>query len=218
MKKLKMIKNYTPGLLITFCGLDGCGKTTMIKMLTNELSEQGKRVIVTKQPTDFVRNSDIFRNYIDETDHTNYDYRSMSLFAASDRLQHVNKVILPELMSGNTVICDRYYYSCLANLISRQYTQDKWIYEIAEHIIKPDLSFFLDVPVSTSLSRIKQRPHEANRFIDIPLQYRLKKAYVEICNNNDGVLIMSENDVQTTYKKIRLYTNRIMEKKYGNNK
>ena len=102
MKKLEMRTNKTKGLLITFCGLDGCGKTTMIHKLMKEL-EQVHQVFLTKQPTDFVRTSEIFRTYMDSPNHDAYDYRSLSLLAASDRLQHVNKVIEPAMEQGQIV-------------------------------------------------------------------------------------------------------------------
>ena len=118
MKALNMRQNEKKGWLITFCGLDGCGKTTMINRLTADL-ENDYAVFLTKQPTDFVRKSDIFRTYMDCPDHDAYDYRSLSLLAASDRLQHVNKVIGPALEEGKIVLSDRYFYSCLANLRAR---------------------------------------------------------------------------------------------------
>ena len=70
MKALKMRKHTTDGLLIVFCGLDGCGKSTIIKMLAEWLEGYcGEEVFLTKQPTDFVRQSKIFRTYMDEPDH-----------------------------------------------------------------------------------------------------------------------------------------------------
>ena len=60
MKRLHMRKNETTGFLITFCGLDGCGKTTMINKLSKDLMKENK-VFLTKQPTNSVRNTDIFR-------------------------------------------------------------------------------------------------------------------------------------------------------------
>ena len=143
MRKLDMRKNETPGLLITFCGLDGCGKTTMIQKLISDL-ESEHDIFVTKQPTNAVRNSAIFRTYMDSPDHDAFDYRSLSLLAASDRLQHVNKVIEPEMKKGKIVLSDRYFYSCLANLRARGFKQDEWIYEISESVFKPDAAFFLD--------------------------------------------------------------------------
>ena len=74
MRKLNMRNNETTGLLITFCGLDGCGKTTMINRLATDLRNE-YALFLTKQPTDFVRKSDIFRTYMDCPDHSAYDYR-----------------------------------------------------------------------------------------------------------------------------------------------
>ena len=70
MQKLEMRPNKTNGLLITFCGLDGCGKTTMIHKLMAEL-EQEHQIFLTKQPTDFVRQSEIFRTYMDSPNQPN---------------------------------------------------------------------------------------------------------------------------------------------------
>lgn len=159
MEKLNMRKNQTDGLLITVCGLDGCGKTTMMRRLIEDL-EKDYTVFVTNQPTDYVRKSDIFRTYMDSPNHDAFDYRSLSLLAASDRLQHVSKVIEPELQKGNIVISDRYFYSCLANLRARGFEQDGWIYEIAKSVIEPDIAFFFDVPVETAVARVRKRPEE----------------------------------------------------------
>ena len=60
MRRLKMRKNNTNGLLITVCGLVGCGKTTMLNRLIADL-EKEHQIFVTKQPTNEVRESAIFR-------------------------------------------------------------------------------------------------------------------------------------------------------------
>lgn len=202
MKKLNMRNNATPGFLITFCGLDGCGKTTMMKRLIGDL-EKEHNIFVTKQPTNAVRNSEIFRTYMDCPNHDAFDYRSLSLLAASDRLQHVNKVIEPEMQHGRIVLSDRYFYSCLSNLRARGFENDEWIYEIAESVIKPDLAFFFDVPVEEAVARVRRRPEEKDRYIDIPLQHKLRNEYIDICHANDGVLISTlqpENDCYAIVK------------------
>src|SRR5690606_3547179 len=109
--------------------------------------------LLTKQPTQEFRNTEIFRNVQDTPDHIGYNYRAMALMAAADRLQHCSNFIIPALKSGKIILCDRYFYSCLANLRARDYCDDKWIYEISFHIPKPDLSFFLDIDVDTALRR-----------------------------------------------------------------
>ncbi len=211
MKPLHMKKHGAPGMLITFCGLDGCGKTTMIRRLAAELERRGQEVFLTKQPTDFVRNADIFRTYMDKPNHDAYEYRSLSLLAAGDRVQHANKVILPALEAGKTVLCDRYFYSCLANLHARGYETDQWIYEIAESVAAPDAAFFLDVPVGTAVLRVRSRPVEKFRYIDMELQYRLREKYIEICKANGGILLSTERPLKETYERILEKVNKIKE-------
>ena len=209
MEKLNMRKNQTDGLLITVCGLDGCGKTTMMRRLIEDLGKD-YTVFVTKQPTDYVRKSDIFRTYMDSPDHDAFDYRSLSLLAASDRLQHVSKVIEPELQKGNIVISDRYFYSCLANLRARGFEQDGWIYEIAKSVIEPDIAFFFDVPVETAVARVRKRPEEKNRYIDMDLQYKLREEYINICKANGGVLISTMRDKEESYNQVKQAVERVM--------
>lgn len=192
MKKLQMFENKNEGLLVTFCGLDGSGKTTMIKRLIKYLEEAGEDHFLTKQPTQAVRSSEIFRNYMDQPDHTGFDYRSLSLLAASDRVQHSNMVIIPELKKGKIVVSDRYFYSCLANLQARGFEKDKWIYEISKSIVKPDISFFMEISVEKALERVRSRPEEKEKFVDIGLQFRLKDNYEKICKQTNGVLIPSD--------------------------
>lgn len=209
MKKLNMRKNNTNGLLITFCGLDGCGKTTMLTRLKDDLKDNFD-VIITKQPTDAVRKSNIFRTYMDKPDHDTYDYRSLSLLAASDRLQHVNKIIEPQMETGKIILSDRYFYSCLANLRARGFKKDKWIYEIAEKVIKPDISFFFDVSVETALQRVRKREAEKDRYIDVDLQYKLRDEYIAICKANNGILVSTEMAIDESYEIIKRAVKRVI--------
>ncbi len=202
MKKLNMRENRTKGFLFTFCGLDGCGKTTMLNRLQEDLSKEYD-MFLTKQPTSAVRNSDIFRTYMDCSDHSAFDYRSLSLLAASDRLQHGAKVIEPQMEEGKLIISDRYFYSCLANLRARGFLKDQWIYEIAESVIKPDVAFFFDVPVETAVARVRMRPEEKDRYVDMELQYRLREEYIKICKANGGILISTEKSIEECYALVK---------------
>lgn len=209
MRKLKMKPNLTDGYLFTFCGLDGCGKTTMLTMLKDDL-EKEHGVFLTKQPTGAVRESEIFRTYMDCPDHSAFDYRSLSLLAASDRVQHGSRVIERELESGNVVISDRYFYSCLANLRARGYKKDRWIYEIGGYVVRPDAAFFFDVPVETAVSRVRQRESERDRYIDMELQYRLREEYIDICRANGGILVSTGIPVGKSYEIVKKEVERVM--------
>ena len=207
MRKLNMRENQTPGFLITFCGLDGSGKTTIMHRLIDGLEKKHK-IFVTKQPTDMVRNTEIFRTYMDSPMHDAFDYRSLSLLAASDRLQHVNKVIEPKMKAGQIVLSDRYFYSCLSNLRARGFHEDEWIYDVAKSVIKPDLAFFFDVPVEEAVARVRQRPEEKNRYIDPSLQEKLREEYINICKANNGILVSTIESEKVCYELVR---NAVME-------
>lgn len=203
MYELNMFTHNCEGRLITFCGLDGCGKTTMINLVSEWLVGEGNNLFLTKQPTDDVRESHIFRTYMDNPNHDDYDYLSLSLLAASDRVQHSNKVILPQLQDGKIVISDRYFYSCIANLHARGYTEDKWIHDIARYIVMPDLAFFIDVPVETAVKRVRSRKAEKDRYIDMQLQYKLREEYLSLAKNNGGVVLSSLEPKEITFRKIK---------------
>ncbi len=208
--KLEMLKNEFEGKLITFCGLDGCGKTTQIKRLVKWLEANGHKVHLTKQPTDFVRESAIFRTYMDSPDHDDFDYRALSLLCASDRVQHSNRVISKKLKEGYIVISDRYFYSCLANLIARGFKDDMWIYEIAKSIREPDVAFFLNVPVEDAIARVRERPEEKDRYIDVPLQKKLHDLYVNIARENGGVVVSTVLPEDTCFERILLEVKKVV--------
>ena len=214
MRSLRMKPHDTDGVLISFCGLDGCGKSTMIEKLSEYLSGKGERVTLTKQPSDLIRRSEIFRTYMDSADHSAYNYRALSLLAASDRVQHCSHVILPALMRGECVISDRYIYSCLANLRARGYTGDRWLCEISKSIPRPDLAIFLDLPVSEAVARVRSRPDEKDRYIDLELQYRLREEYLKICAAEGGLLVRSDADIESALEQIIKKTDKI----YGGKK
>lgn len=211
MLKLKN-ENY-PGLLITFCGLDGSGKTTVIRRLQDYLASRGCCSLLTKQPTEHVRQSPIFRAFMDDKGRCGYDYRSLSLLAASDRVQHSNKVILPALRQGQIILSDRYFYSCLANLRARGYKRDRWIYEIIRCIPRPDLSVFLDLDHNLAIRRVRQRPEEREKNIDCDFQKRLRAEYIRIAKACGGLIVPSHGEAEATFRKIKPAVDRLLVKK-----
>ena len=182
--KLEMQQNEFEGKLITFCGLDGCGKTTQIRRLVEWLESNGHKVYLTKQPSDFVRNSEIFRTYMDSPTHDAFDYRALSLLCASDRVQHSNRVISQKLKEGYIVISD-----------------------------KPDVAFFLNITVDEAIRRVRERPEEKDRYIDIELQKKLHDLYVSIARENGGVVISTLMPEETCFKRVVFEVEKVLNSK-----
>ena len=197
--KLKFSDEVFPGILISFCGIDGSGKTTQIDMLSSWLAQKHYETTRTFQPTTAVRESALFRQFVDSNKHSGLEYRSLSLITVSDRLQHSRHFILPKLMNSEIVISDRYFYSALANLWTRGYKNDKWIYEISSYIPKPDLSFFIDTDFDISLQRVRKRPNEKEKFIDVDFNRSLCTNLMQIGKESDCIILNGEDTIENIH-------------------
>jgi dTMP kinase len=194
-----------PGILVTFCGLDGSGKTTQIQRLRAWAEGMGKTCTLTKQPTDETRKSYLFDRYIHHPNGAQeVEYRALSLLTMSDRVQHSLRFIKPALMRGEVVISDRYFFSAVANLRARGYVEDRWIYELATWLPRPDLAVFLDVPLDVALARIRARHHEANSYIDEEFEGRLNAEFVDVAAASPGGLLVNtvEHDADAVFARV----------------
>lgn len=189
---LKMKTNQYPGKLITFCGIDGCGKTTQIYNLKNFIEQQNKRVFLAEQSAGLVKESEILRAFMDTPE---YD-------ALDDKALYSDRVIAKHLADGDIVISDMSFYSYLADLLARCYTDDIWIYEITKMILKPDIAFFLDVNVETAVNRVWQREGEKIKYIDMDYKYTLRSEFLKLAKENDGIIIATECSVNNSFSDI----------------
>lgn len=205
MKKLKLRNNEYPGRLIVFEGTDGAGKTTMIAMTEKLLKEKcgEENVISVKQPTDMSRKTKLFQKMMYSKDHEDIDYRAVQLLTMSDRVQHTREVIEPELKNGMTVICDRYVYTSLANMLARGYTKEKWFYQTAKHLIRPDFAFLASVSPELAIARIKSRPSECDRHLDERLLHDVYSQFLSMSKREGFTVLDTSNDAECAFETVR---------------
>jgi dTMP kinase len=141
-------------VFVTFEGLDGSGKTTQAELVAEILREEGREVLVTREPggTDLgERIRDLLLHGADDI----VPWAEVSLFVAA-RAQLVERVILPALKRGLDVLCDRYVDSSLAYQgIARGLGVDR-ILELNLHAtggVLPDRTFFLAIDPAASRRR-----------------------------------------------------------------
>ncbi|MCQ2559172.1 MAG: dTMP kinase, partial [Clostridia bacterium] len=94
------------GILIALEGLDGCGKTSQIKLLTAYLQDQGREVICTREPGG-TRLGENLRQILLQEDNLNWSGQSEALVFFSSRVQLLQEVILPALHKGQIVLSAR---------------------------------------------------------------------------------------------------------------
>jgi len=146
------------GRLVTFEGVDGCGKSTQQKLTAEWLRNRGMEVRTTFEPGDTPLGAEI-RKLLLSGVHQPVAAAELLLFLA-DRAQHVHEVIRPALDAGDWVLCDRYTDSTRAyqlagrNLDAASVEQ---LLDFAELGVHPALTVWLDLPVQTSLERIRSR-------------------------------------------------------------
>ena len=141
--------------LVVFCGLDGSGKTTQLRMLAERLEHVGIEPLRTKQPTDDYRQLAEVRAFLSAGGDL-HAARSLARLAAEDRRRHLAEVIEPALAAGRWVLCDRYLYSSIAYFRQRGIDRDT-IVQLNGAVRRPDHAFLLDVPVPELVRRITAR-------------------------------------------------------------
>ncbi|MCH8567993.1 MAG: dTMP kinase [Balneolales bacterium] len=142
-------------MLITFEGIDGCGKTTQIKMLQQRLVKEKLPVEVLREPggTDL---SEMIRSILLNPDVHMSPVTELMLFSAA-RSELVSARVLPLLKERVVVILDRFYDSTVAyqgfGRGSLPISEINKLNEIAGHQLEPDITFFIDVDVDLALNR-----------------------------------------------------------------
>ena len=149
-----------PGLLISFEGSEGSGKTTQIELLVPRLEKLGREVVVTREPGgsrigEEIRHLLIRANGSEEM----FAETELLLFAAS-RAQLVREVLVPSLEAGKIVLCDRFLDSTTVYQgAARSLSPDpvNQINQFAVGDVLPNLTIVLDVPAEVSIQRVKHR-------------------------------------------------------------
>lgn len=157
--------------LIVFEGIDGCGKTTLINKLKNSLINKGHKVKVyqglgSSSIGKEIRN--LFLYQIKTIPKSKY------FLSFANMIQTQDELIMPALLSGHLVIVDRWYDSTLAYQSNANYIDYDEITSkiINKYLLKPHLTFYLDIDPQIGLQRKQTQPnHKLDLIEQKPLIY-----------------------------------------------
>lgn len=146
---------------VVFEGLDGSGKSSLMKRLETHLKNTGQDLIMTREPGGTVVGDEI-RDIILKKQAQPPSARTELLLYQASRAQHVDLVIRPALAQKKWVLCDRFSASSIAfqgggRGISLD--QVRWLNDFATDLLKPHLTVLLDLSVDESK---KRRSHREN--------------------------------------------------------
>ena len=172
---------------ITLEGIEGSGKTSSIKSITDLLDKRNISYIVTREPGGSSIGKELRAILLHPDTEISPEVELMLML--SDRKDHVEKIILPNLEKGNWVVSDRFMDSSIAYQGGGRQLGKKLIISVAEYLNlpQPDLTLLFDLPVEISLSRVKARG-ELDRFEKEELEFhkRIRNTYLDLAKNNSN--------------------------------
>ena len=144
------------GRLVALEGIDGCGKSTLTRLLVERLGLGSELApVATFEPGATPLGASL-RSLLLGRDGAPVAPRAEALLMAADRAQHVADVIAPALESGRWVVTDRYSASTLAY---QGYGRGLDLMELGAIVdwanggLRPDLTILLDLPVAVAAAR-----------------------------------------------------------------
>ena len=142
-------KHNYPGKLYIVEGVDGSGKSTQIALLKKWLESEGYSVFFTEW-----NSSDLVKETTREGKKKNIlTPTTFSLLHATDFADRLNYQIIPPLKAGMIVLADRYAYTAFARDAVRG-VSPQWVRNLYSFAVKPDISFYFDVPIQVACERI----------------------------------------------------------------
>lgn len=147
------------GVFITFEGVDGCGKSTQIRMLGEFLTELNISYILTREPGGSPISEKI-RAMLLDVENSEMSAATEALLYAASRAQHIDDTILPALAQNKVVLCDRYIDSSLAYQAYGRGLGEKAVLSINAYAVEncmPDVTFFLDCTPADARQRMRRR-------------------------------------------------------------
>ncbi len=171
------------GRFITLEGSEGSGKSTNLAFIHHYLQQSGIEVVLTREPGGTPLGEAVRELLLD------HRYSAMSgdtelllMFAA--RAQHLNELILPALQAGKWVLCDRFTDATYAYQGAGRGIDDERIAQLETWVqgeLRPDLTFFLDLPVAQGLARAGERS-TPDRFEREQIDFfeRVRQGYLEL--------------------------------------
>ena len=176
------------GKLITFEGIDGCGKSTQANLLYQKLNTPNGSCILTREPGGSIGAEEI-RNLLVTGKSSRWSSETEILLFTAARRDHLERTIMPAINIGKTVISDRFFDSTRIY----QGTASSELMALADKLhnliikIVPDLTFIIDMDPKRALARGLARDSGEDRFEELgePFQTKLRQQFIELAQSEE---------------------------------
>lgn len=181
------------GIIISFEGPDGAGKTTVLEQVLPVLQEKGYDIVTTREPGG-VEIAERIRDVILDVNHVAMDSKTELLLYMAARRQHYVEKVLPALEAGKVVLIDRFIDSSIAYQgAGRSLDKDiiTRLNDFATDGRKPDLTLYFDVESEIGLARIaKNAEREVNRLDleKLDMHKRVREGYLALTEQEKRIV------------------------------
>jgi len=171
-----MIKKYR---YIAIEGIDGSGKTTIANLLYSKLSEKYNKITLLKEPYDNDLSKKI-KEIISKEHEKNLDYGYLLalLFTADRSIKNVD--LKKYLNSDYIIISDRSVYSTFSYQILYEGIDIEWIKCVSKYIIRPDITFILDVDPRIAVERINLRGKNITSYENTEFLKKVRENFLKL--------------------------------------
>lgn len=178
---------------ISFEGIDGCGKSTQARLLTNYFCAKGVNVLRTREPGGSP-GAEAIRALLLTGATDKWSAETELLLFTAARRDHFEKTIEPALIAGQTVICDRFADSTRVYQGATRGDLRRKVDNLHKEMIgrEPDLTLIIDVDPKIALARGLARNSGEDRFEDFGLvfQERLRDGFLKLADECPGRCIV----------------------------
>jgi dTMP kinase len=183
--EIEFLKNPYPGKLIVLEGLDASGKTTQSKKLAEELTQQGKKVYLTKNPTRSGEIGELIHRILQKE--VEIPSAAIQYLYTADREASQGEII-EHLKNGEIVIVDRYFWSAvpygLADLKNSPLEDEAKVLVVSQSIlshyhgfIAPDFTFYLEISAGEAMRRLSEMQKTKEIYEEKEILERVKAGY-----------------------------------------
>ena len=199
------------GKFIVLEGIDGCGKTTQIKELSQWLPKSGliqnnATLIQTREPGGSILGREIRDMILNKNKLNSPSILTELLLYSADRAEHISKIILPALQKGNWIISDRFSGSTLAYQgYGREISIDiiKKLEDIVCQNIRPDLTFYLEITPEESILRRKNKVADRIESEGLEFLKKVNHGFKLIALENNWEIIKASKDLKSISEQIQ---------------
>lgn len=185
------------GAFIVLEGVDGAGKSTVCRRVASQLESEGRKVILTAEPT-----HEGIGAFIRSGSAGDISQSTEALLFVADRNDHTEKM-MEWVSEGAVVLCDRYFASTVAYQSAKldgDGTDRDWLLSINSRFTSgPDATILLDIDPSESLRRVGVRGEGVSKFERLDFLEQVRSNYLRLAKEYGFSVVDASEDPDTVF-------------------